>query len=301
MYLDIILLVLIILGVGWLCRKAGILTASRVTILNKAAFYVALPALVFYSTGISSTFKEILSPLLALGYCTILFLTLGVGWFVHREVDKNAKKSVAITQSYHGNLGYMGLPVVTAALGQVAGGKASFLLGIGSTIQIPITMSILVHLNQTKSRICDEVRTVALNPVLPALIAGLAFSCLNLSIPGLAEKGLHLVAESALPIAMLGVGATIKLKAQRKNRELMGSVLGLKILFMPLLGWLTYTLMGLGALETKVGILMLGMPVAISTFIYAKELGGDEELASLNISLTTLISLATITVLLLIF
>jgi len=42
---------------------------------------------------------------------------------------------------------------------------------------------------------------------------------------------------------------------------------------------------------------MLGTPTAVSTFVFANELGGDREFASLNVFVTTLASVATLFVL----
>ncbi len=75
----------------------------------------------------------------------------------------------------------------------------------------------------------------------------------------------------------------------------------MKIVFMPILGWILLSSLGADVVSLKTGVLMLGMPTAVSTFIYSKELGGDEEFASLNISLTTLASMVTVAILLGIF
>jgi predicted permease len=42
---------------------------------------------------------------------------------------------------------------------------------------------------------------------------------------------------------------------------------------------------------------MFGSPTAVSTYVYANELGGDERFASIAIFATTLASLATLLVL----
>ncbi len=44
-------------------------------------------------------------------------------------------------------------------------------------------------------------------------------------------------------------------------------------------------------------IVMLGMPTAASTYVFATELGGDEEFASLNVFTTTVASIGTLFVL----
>lgn len=297
MFLEVILYILAILVIGFALKKVGLLTDTRVDFLNKLAFYIALPALIFHSIY-SRTLKDIFSPLLILGFCIVLFSVLALGWTIFQRIGEDRKKSVAITQSYHGNIGYMGLPVVAIALGGAAGGRASLLLGIGSMVQIVLTTLILVHLNSPSGELSSKLRRVIINPVLLSLIVGLAFSLFNLTLPETADSIISIISDAALPIALLGVGASIRLEAQDKEWKNPALVLGLKMIFMPILGWIVLSLLGVDIVSLKTGVLMLGMPTAVSTFIYSKELGGDEEFASLNISLTTLFSMVSISILL---
>lgn len=297
MFLKIVLPILLILSIGLVSRKVDLLNAPRVELLNKIAFYIALPALVFHSIH-SRPFGEIWAPTLVIGFLTVLFLTFGIGWFAFRNMDDNSKRSVATAQSYHGNLGYMGLPIVAMVLGGAAGAKASLLLGLGSITQIPLTMSLLVRLNNPKTRPIDQLKRIVANPVLLALIVGLSFSLLQLSVPSEIDEPISFLAKTALPIALLGVGASIRLRKRGENPKVLSSVAGLKMITMPVLGWIILSTLSVGSLSLKTGILMLGMPTAVSTFVYSKELGGDEKFASLNISTTTIISMLTISALL---
>lgn len=297
---KVVVLILLLLALGLLGKKAGILTPPRIDVLNKVAFYIALPALIFHSIY-KRSLGAIFSLNLLLGFHITLIAILGLGWVIHRRIESRAKRSVAITQSYHGNIGYMGLPIVAMTLGETGGARAGLLLGFGSTTQILLTMSLLVYINSTRPKITDEIKKVIFNPVILSLFFGIAFSLLGLSLPEVLDEGVSWVGRSALPIALLGVGASIELRDHWEDLDILSSVLILKIILMPLLGFLLFTLLGAGTLEVRTGVLMLGMPTAVSTFIYTKEVGGDERLASLNISLTTISSILPISVLIFLF
>ncbi|KXB00588.1 hypothetical protein AKJ40_01145 [candidate division MSBL1 archaeon SCGC-AAA259M10] len=293
----IIFVIFALLGAGFVSRKVSLLTSGRVDILNKLAFYVALPALVFHSIYRLSL-GEIFSPLLVMGFLIVVFSTSGLGWFTFRKVESAPKKSISIVQSYHGNLGYMGLPIVTFALGEIGGAKASFLLGFSTIVQILLTVSLLVNMNQIGGELRGEIKKVAFNPVLLALVTGLLFSYLNISIWTGVEEIISLIGKAALPLALIGVGASIELKGWSEDLKTISSVTFLKIVFMPILGFVILTGLGVETISLKTGVLMLAMPPAASTYIYASELGGDKRLASLNISITTIASLLTLSVLL---
>ncbi len=300
MFLEVILPILVLLVVGLIGRKINLITPWIVKVLNKVAFYIGLPALVFYSIY-SRTLAEIFSPFLILGFFATLFAMFGIGWITFKGVKDKAKKSISIAQSYHGNLGYMGLPIVTMAFGDIAGAKASLLLGLGSTTQIPLTIILLVHLNSIRTDTSHKIEQVATNPILIALILGLIFSFFSIPIAGTLDSLLAFLSEMALPIALLAVGASISIdKLGGKLRSVSG-VVGSKLVLMPFLGCIILSILGVGAMDLRAGVLMLGMPTAVSTFIYAKELGGDPELASLSVSMTTVLSIISISVLLIIF
>lgn len=278
------------LGVG--ARQGGLLTGDRTRILNRGIFYGPLPALVFVSTY-SEPLARLVSPALIGGLWLVLGLTVGLAWLVHRRADPEPSRAVAIVQSYHSNFGYVGLPLVAATLGDTAAGAASLILGIGALTQIPLTSLLLIRIGGADASLQAELRSVATNPVVLALVVGLAFSSADWSIPGAAATGLGWLSTLALPLALLCVGSSLELPVPRSELDTVGSVVGLKVLCMPALAWLVFSLLGAAPLTLQAGVLMFGAPSAVSTFVYAGELGGDTSLASVNIFVTTAVSLVT--------
>lgn len=306
MVLEIIPPFLAFLVIGLSLKELDILNDVRIDVLNKVAFYVALPALVFDSTY-SRSLSDIFSPRLTMGFLAVILLVGAISWMLNYKDPDFGRKSVSIVQSYHSNFGYMGLPIVGMALGDSAVAKASILLGFGSTVQILLTTTILVSLNKREELgILDRIEKVIVNPVIMALLLGLAFSYFQFNTPSGLESFVSLgqnliswVSKTALPIALLGVGASIELVKPIDKASSIISVSFLKLVAMPLLGWLIFWLLKVESLGLMAGVIMLAMPTAVSTYIYSSELGGDRELASLNISLTTLLSMVTLSLVLL--
>ncbi|WP_224450311.1 AEC family transporter [Haloprofundus salilacus] len=288
---------LVVLCVGFLARYVGLLNETRADRLTQFAFYVALPALVFTSTA-SQSLGDVLEPRLVLGFWTVLLAAAAVGWVVHRRRSSPSVRSVAVVQSYHCNLGFLGLPIVAATFGDVATAKASLLLGIGALTQVPLTIAVLVFVNNTDADLRDELGGLFTNPVLAALCVGLFFSALGVSVPGAVWTGLDAVAQLALPVALVVVGASLSLDETSVDLSTVGSVVALKMLVMPAIALATFSLLSADVSTTRAGVLMLAMPTAVSTFIYATELGGDANLASANVFATTVASVGTILVVL---
>jgi predicted permease len=264
--------------------------------LNAVAYYVALPALIFVSTY-DRSIGDLLSPALLAGLLVVLFTTAGLAALVHRNRNSRARRSVAIVQSYHSNLGYLGLPLVAATFDASVTAIASVVLGVVTLTQLPLTILVLSTLNGTDASIARELRGLATNPILATLIAGLAVGSLRISIPSSAATGLDAVGSLALPVALLCVGASLQVDAHSIDAGATAAVVALKICLMPALAWAVFSALAVDPATFTASVVMLGTPTAVSTFVFANELGGDREFASLNVFVTTLASVATLFVL----
>jgi len=309
-----LLYMLVLLGVGIAGRSLGVLTPPRRELLNALAFYVALPALIFSSTY-AQQLDEVLTPALLAGLWAVLVVIVAASWIVHRSARSNRERSVAIVQSYHGNLGFFGLPIVAATFGDVTTAKASILLGMGALTQVPLTILILVVLNEREASFVDELRQFAKNPVILSLAAGVTVSLISVSVPdvtvagvaipdiaatvfGVATTGLEILSQLALPIAVICVGGALSLESADVDRSTVGSVVALKVFLMPAVALAAFSLLASSSSTVRAGVVMLAMPSAVSTYVYATEYGGDERLASVDVFATTIASLVTIFVLL---
>ncbi|RQG91498.1 AEC family transporter [Natrarchaeobius halalkaliphilus] len=288
------LLVLLLVGAG--LRTTGVLDRRRVAGLNTIAYYVALPALVFVSTY-DQNVADLLSVALVGGLLFVLGTTAALAWVVHRNRGSNDRSSVAIVQSYHSNLGYLGLPLVAATFDARVTAIASVVLGVVTLTQLPMTIVVLSTLNGADAALVGEIRGIVKNPVLLALIVGLAVGSAGVSIPSTVASGFDAVAALALPIALLCVGASLQVEASTIDFGAVVSVIALKICCMPILAWLVFSALGVDPATFTAAVVMLGTPTAVSTYVFAAELGGDRKFASLNVFATTLASIVTLFVL----
>ncbi len=286
---------LALLAVGVAGRRAGVFTPTRRDRLTDLAFLVALPALVYTAT-FDQSLGEVLSARLVAGVVGVIFFGLVGAWAVHRHRPDAATRSVAVVQSYHTNLGFLGLPVVAATFGAgaVEAGKASVVLGVGALVQVPATVVVLSAVNDADASLSGELGSLARNPVLLALGAGLGSAAVGWSPPSLAVAGLSALASLALPVALVAVGGSLSLESTTVDRATVGAVAGVKLLAMPVVAFGVFSLLGAAPATVRTGVVMFAMPTAVSTFVYASALGGDPDLASFNVFVTTAVSVATL-------
>ena len=286
-----------VLVLGFLGRRFGVLTVPVTERLNKVAFYVVLPALVFNSTYDVSV-STLLSPTVVAGQLLLMAAIVVIAWLVHRRIEDRGKRGVAIAQSYHGNMGYLGLPIVATTLGDASAGTASVILTVGVLTHVPLTVFFLTVVTNAEADMLQEMRKVLYNPVLLGIAAGMLVSFLDLSIPGAAATTVATLSAVALPIALLLVGSSLKGNLPKGEFGTLGTVIALKLLVMPLLAWGIYGALGVSSSAFAAAVMMFGAPTAISTYIYSEELGGDSKFASRTIFLSTLLWTGTVFVLL---
>ncbi|MWV41099.1 AEC family transporter [Natrialba sp. INN-245] len=285
------LLVVLLIGAG--LRSSGVLDAKRTARLNAVAYYVALPALIFVSTY-DQAIGELLSVTLVGGLLFVLFTTASLAWLVHRGQETNGRRSVAIVQSYHSNLGYLGLPLVAATFDAQVTAVASVVLGVVTLVQVPMTIVVLSTFSSADANLVDELRGLATNPVLLSLIVGLGVGSIGVALPTAAATGLDAVGSLALPLALLCVGASLEFDVPAVDVGATGTVVGLKIVCMPVLAWIVFSTLAVDTPTFVASVVMLATPTAVSTYVFAAKLEGDEEFASLNVFTTTLVSVVTL-------
>ncbi len=232
------LLAVLLAGTG--LRVTGVLDDTRTARLNAIAYYVALPALIFISTY-DQSIGELLSPALLVGLVAVLFATAVLSWFVHRNRSSTARRSVAVAQSYHSNLGYLGLPLVATTFGADVTAIASVVLGVVTLVQVPLTILVLTTINEAATSISYELRRLAKNPVLVALLVGLAVGSAGVEVPPPAVTGLDALGAVALPLALLCVGASLEVDLPAVDFGATGSVVALKIVCMPVVAWAVFS------------------------------------------------------------
>jgi predicted permease len=294
--LEQLVFMLVFLAVGAVANSVELLDSARSDTLTAVAFYVALPALVFAST-FDRPLEELVSPALLVGFWVVVAVTVAVGWVVHRSRTNDARRSVAVVQSYHGNMGFLGLPLVAAAMGSEAAAIASVILGVGALTQVPVTVFLLIRLNDSDASLAGELKALTTNPVLISLAAGIAASVGSVAVPSPVVGGLDAISALALPLALVCVGAKLDTDLSLAALRPTTGVVLLKVVWMPVLAWAVFSAFGLRSTALSAAVVMLGVPTAVSTYVYTSELGGDESFASMNVLVTTVASLGTLSLL----
>jgi len=211
-------------------------------------------------------------------------------------VNSGKDRGTYIQSAIHGNLGYIGLAVSYYFLGQEGFAQAGILAGFLMLFQNIMAVLILQFNREGEEKsgnIASTMKMVWGNPVIVSAVAGMLFSLSNLPIPVLVERTLSIVSGMALPLALLVIGASLSFHLIRHYLLPTLSSSFLKLIVLPAVGFWFYRAFGFSPEQFLPGLILLATPTATITYIMAQEMHGSEELASSNVSLSTLISAPT--------
>jgi predicted permease len=256
--------------------------------LARVNIYAMLPALVLISLAETTLALGSALTIVAtflLNTALLYLVAVGIGRSLKFSPDE--QKSLMATTLF-ANVGNMGLPFVLFALGE-AGLERAVVYLIGSSLMIASLFPILLK--------GAGVKLTLRLPVFWAAMVGLALQAADGALPESMQRGIALLGDGAIPLALLTLGIQLARTQLAFGRyELLGA--GLRLVVSPLLAYGVGRGVGLAGLDLQVVVLQAAMPVAVNSLIWVTELGGDAVRVGRTIVLSTFLSFFTLPVVL---
>ena len=290
--------IFVIILLGWLARVYGFMRPEFLQQANRLVFYLAIPAMVFRSiskTSLTGQFDLMVVMLSLLAVCVVFCCAWILGRIMH--VRRN-QRGTFIQNSFHGNMGYIGLAVSFYYLGREGFVRASILAGFMMILQNflgVIALQIFSEKNSATQPIWAVVLKILGNPIILSALAGILVSVTGIPVPLVFGRCLDILSDLALPLALLIIGASLSFEMGRSRLVAVLSTGMMKLVLLPGIGFVLYRLFNVMPEAYLPGIILLATPTATVTYVMAKEMQGDSELAVATISVSTLLSAITFT------
>lgn len=287
--------IFVIVLLGWWVHRRGFLPAEFMGPANRLVFYVAIPAMIFHAIA-KSTLREWFNPMVILITLAAAFLTYAAAWLACRLTRmQRSMRGTFIQISGHGNLGYFGLAVAYYHLGSTGLVHASVIAGF--LIILQNVLSILALQSFAGQGGAPDARMlggkVLGNPIIMAVLAGMVFSVFALPMPLILERSLTILSGLALPTALLIIGASLSFQRIKAQGLVVAAAATFKLLVLPGTGWLLFRILGVQQNEFLPALILMAAPTATVTFVMAREMQGDGDLAAAAISASTLAAALT--------
>lgn len=303
MFAEIITLVLpvfLVVAVGYVVRRTGLVDSQFVIQLNRLVYYLALPLLLFHKIA-NADFSESFNPKLVTGLFLANILGCVGAYLLARLLKYPPQNYGTFAQAaFRGNLAYVGLALVFNTYGEA--GLAVGGVAVGFVVPLLNFLSILALLfsqQATKVRAKFILQQILINPLIIASFIGIIWSSVSLPIPTVVDNALDILTGMALPLALLAIGASFSLEKLRGDIVCASVASVYKLLVMPLLTAIILYMTGVHGHMLGIGILYGAAPTATAAYIFAQQMKGDAELSGAVIMLTTLMSVLTYTLVLL--
>lgn len=300
--LTILAPVFLVVTIGFFLRKTGFASYNFFKQTNKLVYWIGLPALLFYKTaGAPPELGDVLNIVLVIiaGMAGCIVVGYLVSFLMGLSVEA---RGTFVQGAFRGNLAFVGLPIVlyTIETADVAGDGMAFLV-LAPLIPLYNFASVFVLTAGRKkegSTLKSHFRTLAFkivtNPLIIACLAGLAYALIGVDIPLVLYRTCEAIGQMALPLALLGIGATLSFDTVKgKAQESIPAAL-IKTAGAPLVGFLASSALQLSTLEMRVALLYLACPTAVASYVMAQQLNGDDRLAAGIVVVSTILSAASL-------
>jgi predicted permease len=290
--------IFMVILLGLALRPFGLMEEGFVRPANQLVYYVAIPAMLFREVSeaaladyfsVSVVGAAVLPPVVF--FFAGLVLTR-IAAFPRQQVG------TLLQCSFHGNLGYIGLAVSYYFLGSEGFTKASILAGFLMLIQNFLSVLALSRSHETQGERLPPgrlIRRVVLNPIILAAAAGILFSLARWQLPTIVDRSLKILSGMALPLALLVIGTSLSFGQLRRHLPQAIAITLSKLILLPATGLALFHLFRLSKGDSLPALILLASPTATVSYVMAREMAGDPDLATAAISVTTLVSGVTYT------
>lgn len=287
-----------VIGVGYVASRFGVVKGDQRLVLNKLAFFVATPALLF-SVLQDSDPSVLLSPVILVSSISAV-VTAGVFVVASRLWFKRdaASTTLGATTTGYVNSNNLGLPVAIYILGDVA--YVPPLMLVQLVVFTPLILAVLEASRGNKGGakgVGLALGRAATNPVIIASVLGFVCALLGWRTPDVVLEPIGMIGDAAIPMVLLSFG--ISLHGHRalepgSGRAAALTATGLKVLFMPVFAWLLSLAFGLSTHETFAATTIAALPTAQNVYNYAATYQRAEIMVRDTVFLTTFASLPVI-------
>lgn len=290
--------VFLIIALGFISKKIGIINENFVDVTSKFVFSVSLPALIFMQIAKMDLNKAINFKQISFIYIATI-ATFILIWLLSIPFIKDGRdRSVFIQGAFRSNFAIVGFAIISNLFGQSALGKASIVLAFVLPLYNILAVIVLtVPLKQKeKFKVHLLLKEIILNPLILAVIIGIPFSYFTIKLPSVIIITGNYLSELALPLALIGIGGSLNLEQIKKASTLAFTSSAIKLILLPLVLTPIAYFIGFREIDLAIMFVLFSCPTAIVSFIMAEAMGANSKLAGNIILISTLGSVFTIAI-----
>ncbi|MCF7203715.1 AEC family transporter [Pseudomonas oligotrophica] len=282
------------LFVGVALRRLGWIDVPFINTASALVFRATMPTLLFISI-IEADLAAALQPrvLLYFSAATLATFLLAWGWALLRCPP--ADRGVYVQGAFRGNNGIVGLALASSLYGDYGLSLGGVLAGLVILLYNVLSAVVLaIYSPSGRYDVGSIVASILRNPLIIGVVAAMPFAYWQIGLPGWLMTSAGYFAKMTLPLALICIGGTLSLAALRESSGPALSSSLMKMVWLPLLGTVGAWLCGLHGPELGILFLYFASPTAAASFVMARAVNANAQLAAAIIVITTLMAALTI-------
>ena len=280
--LNVTIPIFLMILLGYIIRKMGIISDGFVSAANKYVFLVALPVMLFKDISETDVADQMTGDFLL--FCMIVTIVMFLlVWLLTYLFVKDKTMVGAFAQA--------GVRGSAAVLG------VAFVENIcGNSGMAPMMIASEEERRQIRSKnIKKAFINILKNPIILGILAGLLFSLSGLSMPAIPAKTITYISNTATPIALIAIGGGFDKNEALGRLKPAIAASAVKLIVLPAVFLPLALLMKFAPSEIAAILVMLASPTTVSCYVMADNMKNDKVLTSNVILITTILSSVTLT------
>ncbi|SFU63368.1 AEC family transporter [Halomonas korlensis] len=292
--LEVTLPVFSMVMIGILLKRIGWIDMPFINTASSLVFKATMPTLLFLSI-IKADLASALQPGLIVYYLAVTTLCFLLIWAWTLWRSPRLDRGVFVQGAFRGNCGIVGLALAASMYGDYGLSLGGIMAGGVIVLNLVLSAIILALYSPTaSSNLVSIFRELAVNPLIISILAAIPVAYFGITLPAWLMTSGEYFGSLSLPLALICIGGSLTLKAvsQTRGQALEASLW--KIIGMPALGVILALPLGFRDAELGILFLFLASPGAAISYVMAKAVGGNEQLAANIIVISTFGSMATV-------
>ena len=303
---NIVLPIFLLVALGYLLKRLKFASDKFYEDAEKFVFKIALPCQLFLSVAFSSVNVGEVDYARLIVFCilsvTLAFL-LGV-LVVPMLVKDNSARGAIIQNTFRSNFAVLGIPLAYNIAGDAGKVTISILMPF---VIIMFNAYSVIELNifapreskKTMGQLAlSTLKSVVTNPLIVSVVAGLPFLLTGWRPPSelsFFKSTVEYLSDTTQALVLVALGAGFSFVSLRGKLKYSLPTAIYKTVVLPIIAVLVARLgFGFGGTELAVIFILFGAPSAVSSYIMAKTLKSDAEVASQTLLLSTLLCTVTL-------
>jgi malonate transporter and related proteins len=271
--------VFIVILVGFALRRFHVIRDEQWAGLDQLCYYVLFPCIIFKEVA-GADFSSV--PVFQMAAAQLAAVSVMIGGLVvaHRPVMRAlAIDGPQLTSLVQGAARWH--TFIAFAIIPLQFGPGALPLGAVSAAAMTPLLNILCVIVMTRFVPGQKVsgRQLALsiirNPFVFSSLGGVAWQILGLPLPAMGQQVLDMIGRGALGLALLTVGAGLRLGHALENWPPIAVATVLKLMVMPLLMAALLLALGVHGTPFAVALLCGAVPTGSGAYVLARQMGGD--------------------------